>query len=225
METCEGMRALKNGIITILADDRKAIDIKITNAFPMISLEPIVWLITPSGDKRELRGFQHFSIPPDLRIHFTKSKKGTLQAEHIFFGVPEIKMLVGCAFKSSRLLFTYIGCPIQYCKELSGTWEGGAIIVSPFPDSNYDVNVTRVFVDFFVHYEPDITPIVNAPLVMKDMRLAYDRRGCVVGPFVYQSIQRRKKVQDSFLSSIRYGYINMAIDQSCYLYVPYEIRQ
>lgn len=219
------MGAPSNGIIAILAEDRKAIDIKITNAFPMIGLEPISWHVTSNGTITDLSGFQHFSIPPDLRLHFSKRKKGEAPSEHLFFEASELRRLVREASRSPQALFTYIGCPITFCRRLSGKWHG-VIIISPFKDSTYDIIQTRVFIDFFVHTEPDPRAIINAPLILPDMRLAYDRSGCTLGPFSYQGIQRKSQKQLALLSTVRFGFVNMSDDQSrsCYIFTSYEIR-
>lgn len=209
----------KNGIIAILAEDKKAVDLKITNAFPMIALEPQAWLFTPNEKKLNISGFQHFSIPPDLQIHLTKNKKG--QKEYKFFQVPKIEELIKDT-KLAHLLFTYISRPVAHRCQLQGEWEGAAII-SPLKDELYDPNITRVFIDFFVHIKPD-EPLINAPLMMPDMRLAYNRHGCIDGPFLYDELQRRSNIPSNLLSSIRFGYINMPVNKACYIYIPYEIR-
>jgi len=209
-----------------LAEDRKAIDIKITNAFPMIVLEPISWHIASSGTRTDLSGFQHFSIPPSLGLHFSKRKHGATPAQHLFFEASELHRLVSDASQSPQSLFTYIGCPIEFSRKFSGTWRG-AVIISPFKDSVYNIVQTRIFIDFFVHTKPDPTAIANAPLILPEMRLAYDAKGCTLGPFSYQGIQRKPQGQPNLLSTIRYGYINMSDDLvwSCYILTSYEIQK
>lgn len=218
------MGALGNGTVTILAEDRKAIDIKITNAFPLIALEPVSWHVASSGLRSDISGFQHFSIPPDLTIHFSKPKRGATPAEHLFFKAPELNRLISDSCRSPQILFTYVGCPIRFCKKFSGKWYGAAII-SPFKDAAYDIFETRVFIDFFIHTNPDQSGISIAPLVLPQMRLAYDRTGCTLGPFSYQGIQRKSQRQPNLLSTIRYGYINVSDDQtqSCYILTSYDL--
>jgi hypothetical protein len=56
------------------------------------------------------------------------------------------------------------------------------------------------------------------------MRLAYDRTGCIFGPFLFDGLQRKPRVKSSLLFSVRYGYVEMPVEQNCFVYIQYPIR-
>jgi len=71
-----------NGTIMILAPDhtgagRKAIDLKVTQRFPIFDLGLNSGLIRTDGSIEDKSEYRHLSVPPDLRVHLTKASTNT----------------------------------------------------------------------------------------------------------------------------------------------------
>ncbi len=81
------MKRSKSGIIAILAqfenpEFRKVLDLKITSGFPTITL-PLDFKTLLNGQSKELVGYQHITIPPDLNIHITGNNQKRIWAGKI----------------------------------------------------------------------------------------------------------------------------------------------
>ena len=215
---------MKNGIIGILLEDRKAIDLKVTNSFPMVALQPKASLVVQDKETIDISGFQHLSIPSDLSIHLTRRDKGSERPEYVFFDAPKLQSLLEMELPSPQRLFTFVGAPVHLNPQLQGVWQQAAIL-SPLTDADYDASRTRAFIDFFVHQDPKVDVLVNQNFATQGMRLAYDRTGCIFGPYAFDGLQRNPRVTSPWLFSIRYGYAEMPVGQDCYVYIPYEIRK
>ena len=188
----------------------------------MIALEDKSYLIV-ENQKRDISGFQHLSIPSDLCIHLTKRVSGDQQAEYVFFDSPQLQSIITDTDLTVRLLFTYVSPPINFTPQFQGSWYQAAVL-SPLPDSLFDLNKTRVFIDFFVHTEDESMNLPTVPFASEGMRLAYDRTGCIFGPFLFDGLQRKPQVKSDLLFSVRYGYVEMPIEQNCFVYIQYPIR-
>jgi len=213
---------MKNGIIGILCASNKVVDLKITNSLPMIALEDKSCLVV-ENQKRDISGFQHLSIPSDLCIHLTKRVSGDQQTEYVFFDSPQLQSIFSDADMTFRLLFTYVSPPINLTPKFQGKWEQAAII-SPFPDNDFDSKRTRVFFDFIVHTENTSGNLPTIPFATEGMRLAYDRHGCIFGPYLFDGLQRKPRVSSDLFFSVRYGYVEMPIEHNCFVYIQYPIR-
>ncbi len=215
---------MKNGIIGIQCSSRKAIDLKITNSLPMIALQKKSKLVSLGHSIIDTSGYRHFSIPSDLCLHLTKRTSEMNRSEYIFFESPTLDSILNSPSFSYQLIFTYIGQPVHQTPKFNGTWEQ-AVIISPFPDSEYDEMRTRVFVDFFVHTKECSDVLISFPYSADNMRLAYDRTGPIFGPFMFNGLQRKPCVKSSLLFSIRYGYAEFPVNNDSHLLVPYPIRE
>lgn len=67
--------------------------------------------------------------------------------------------------------------------------------------------------------------IDNMPLSIPNMRLASDRHGHVIGPFLFEGIQRKSVVHISDLVfSIRMGFYETTSNVDNIIYVPYNLK-
>lgn len=217
---------LKNGMIafidgTISNTSKKWLDIEITNTFPLIAL-PKTSIVLPNENSEEIDNFKydHISIPADLRTHLS-GKKGK-----VFFDATEAWAIkVGQAAGPLRL-FTFVNLPIHDSPYLSGgqtrSWNQ-AILISPKLDGKFSATKTRMFIDFFIHKNPDDDTITNAPFVHKDMRLAYDNSGPLLGPFSFEGLQRKHDTEPGLLFTIRFGFAELEPSDTAFLFVPFEI--
>lgn len=221
------MPQLKNGMIVFMRDQLfpgpKLLDIEITNTFPLIALTNETHLVYSSQKTEILSGYDHIAIPPDFRLHISGSK------DHIFFNaIPVWNFLEGNSTKPFHY-FSIIGLPARINQVLVKPGENRkwhqAEIIYPFKDDKFNGS-TRLFIDFFLHSiytSQDF--IYKAPLIMKGLRLATDQRGSVLGPYQFESIQRRKKPIINTMFSIRFGFANIDDNESIYIFTPLDIFQ
>ena len=190
------MAKLKNGIFTILGSGKKVIDIKITNAFPIIAVDSKT-VIFKNDNSIGSHDYQHLSLPPDLRIHLTSP------TDHLFIEPDLAALNHSCHIR----LFTYVSKIISECSPLSGVWEGGSVIVSPFEDDQYNINHTRIVMDFILSAQPMISVDLNDEADwFANTRRASDQDGSFFGPINYQGFQRRPKALHYFCF-VRMGYV------------------
>jgi len=221
------LQKLKNGMIAVIdgeisSKSKKYLDIEITNFAPLIGLPERAFLVKPDTSSEDIGRFDHFSIPSDLRMHLTGDHG------HIFFNAQPLRDLRDRTVMGSVRAFTFIGVPVGIAPLLYGektrVWNQ-VIFLSPFPDAQFNPSTTRIFLDFFLHntIELDFT---LAPFVMENMRLAYDRSGCTLGPFLYSDLQRRQAASpNDLMFTIRFGYVEMEPDDAVYLYTPLDIYE
>ena len=220
--------AMKNGIIVFMRDQvipgKKMLDIRVTNPFPLISLEDEVHLLGPNRESEVLLNYDHISIPPDLKLHITGRN------EHIFFNMTPVWAALDSDRPEFVHYFTIVGLPAGRARELvpdgeRRTWQEG-MVISPFHDADFN-DSTRLFVDFFLHNAPTETEdIARYPLVMNGMRLASDQQGPVIGPYPFADLQRRRKPDENIELSLRFGYVNLSDDaESTYIWCPLDIYQ
>jgi hypothetical protein len=215
---------MKNGIVGFLCEDRKVVDLKITNSFPLIALEPKATLIAENKTKIDVSGFQHFALPADLSIHLTKRSPGGDPPEYVFFDSPKLQHIATRSLQSPFLMFTYISAPILMNRPFQGVWDQ-AVIISPLPDKAYDPRITRVFIDFFVHAGESTRAITATNLAVEGMRVAPDRRGFLFGPFAFEDVQRRTKSTSDLFFTLRFGFVEMTVGQDCFIHVPYKVKR
>jgi hypothetical protein len=215
---------MKNGIIGFLCEDRKVIDLKITNSFTMIALQPKATLFAENDMKIDVSGFQHLAIPADLSIHLTKRLAAIQQPGYVFFDSPKLQEIVTTNLKTPFVLFTFVSAPILLNRPLQGVWDQ-AVIISPSPDKEYNPQVTRVFIDFFVHAGESTRAIAASGVAVDGMRLAPDRRGFLFGPFALEDFQRKSKLPSDLFFTIRFGFVEMTVAQDCFIYVAYRIKR
>lgn len=81
------MKKSDSGIIAILAnygtpEMRKVLDLKITSGFPTVTI-PKNFKIRIPQHKLEIEGYQHITIPPDLKVHITGEGKPKIWGDEI----------------------------------------------------------------------------------------------------------------------------------------------
>ncbi len=59
--------------------------------------------------------------------------------------------------------------------------------------------------------------------MVKGQRLAVDRGGSHLGPFLFENIQRRKTANQNIFFTIRFGFANIEENECMYIYTPLEI--
>ncbi len=219
------MRRLPNGMIAIIAGSipgPKLLDIEVTNNFPLLALESKSFLLQPEHSAEDLSGYDHVSVPPDLRLHVSGPH------DHLFFNAEPVWDFVDSVSAGVFHYFSFIGLPRHRVPPLveegeTKTWHQGALI-DPFPDAECN-KMTRVFVDCFLHHLPINTEdLEKAPHAMSGMRLARDRNGPLFGPFAFSGFQRRTTPRDVPFT-IRMGYVEMEDSNAVYLYTPLEVFQ
>ena len=198
---------MKNGTITFLCDapelSRQVIDVKITDSLPLIALPSTVRLIGPDGRWEELSGYQHLSIPGDLRVHLTP-RQGVGLHYRFLDNILDQREVVSSAAVARA--FTYVSPVIDHCRSMPpGRWEGGSVIISPLPDAAYSPAFTRLFVDFLVHRDLGRPELADVPFALPAMRAAPDRTDYRLGPFPFRSLQRKQMSIDVFFT-LRWGY-------------------
>jgi hypothetical protein len=218
------VKKLKNGMIAIIdgqlsTTSKKWLDVEITNCFPLIALPEHAFLRTAKGASEDISGLDHLSIPPDLRLHLSGKN------QHIFFDTSAVFSAQGEKPCELVHLFTYVGPPIDRAPYLSGgktrKWNQ-VVLISPFRDEKLNPVSTRVFIDFYIHEAPDILPrIIAAPFCMRNMRLAFDRSGCTLGPYRFGGLQRRSHYDSNLLFTLRFGYAELEINDAAYVYIPF----
>jgi hypothetical protein len=221
------MAKIKNGMIVFMRDQvipgPKLLDIEITNTFPLISLTKKTYLISASGATEVLNGYDHLAVPPDFRLHISGPK------DHIFFDATSVWNSLEESFKEPLHYFSVIGLPSRITQELvqpgeTRTWHEAAIIC-PSKDAQFN-DATRLFVDFFLHPSPmDLNLLHKFPFFMDGLRLATDRSGALIGPYSFESIQRRNKSIADVAFTMRFGFANIEDNESMYIYSPLDIFQ
>lgn len=205
---------------TISDTSKKWLDIEITNTFPLIAL-PKTLLVLPSG-QTEIKEYDHVSIPADIRIHLSGPKG------KIFFDVTQAWAIKDGQVAWPLRLFTFANLPIKFAPYLYGeqtrTWNE-AVLISPKQDGKFDSATTRMFIDFFIHKNPDEEIITNAPLAHENMRLAYDNSGPLLGPFSFDGLQRKYPTEPDLLFTLRFGFAELEPIDTAFLFVPFEIYE
>ena len=104
------------------------------------------------------------------------------------------------------------------------TWHQ-AEIISPFKDTQFNES-TRLFIDFFLHSMPvSWESIYTTPFFIKGLRLAADQQGTMLGPYSFESLQRRRKPIADIAFTMRFGFANIEDNESMYVYTPLDIFQ
>jgi len=218
---------LRNGIIGFLASGRLPgriySSIAITNTFPMIYLKAAV-LHFVDGSTADVAAYDHLSVPPDLRLHLSGRA-----ANPIYFDVSSVWQLIaeGDASRAAHC-FSVISRPFKdldrFPLPAKRKRVSQALFVSPKPDAHFNSN-TRLVLDFFVHYRhTPMEAIADHPPIRGGVRHANDAHGDVVGPFPFNSLQRRDSRQpDSVGFSIRMGFAELGAEPMMHLIVPLPV--
>ena len=198
------MTRLKNGMIVFLyGDGYKLLDIEITNTFPLIALTQRTHLVLNSNEAQVLNGFEHLSVPPDLRLHISSNE------EHLFFNVNEVWEMLNRKNSIPYRLFTIVGLPAINASPLgAGIWNE-AMVIPPLTDSDFSQS-TRLFVDFFIHHDNcSYSAILNYPFVHFKMRLARTRSGSSLETVHLSEIQRKAVQFADIFITLRFGYVEL----------------
>lgn len=215
---------LQNGTIMILgADDqnigRKVFDLKVTQTFPIISIDNDSILITKDLKEIPISGYDHLSIPPDLNLHLTNHSG---LERHLNFQTDFVDHGGGLLKKDFLHIFTWMSKPISLYREPHGTWHQAQMIFPP-KDNLFTVN-TSIFADFFVHNEPNKTAVSDYPLFNETMRLVGDNSGYIIGPYDFEQLIRGEhRFVPKFSFSVRFGYYENLIGSSR-IYIPLELK-
>lgn len=214
------MGRLPNGTVVFMRDEKfpgiKTIDIKITNTFPLITLTEKTYLLHPKMDSELLVGYDHISLPPDLRLHITG------KSNHLFFDVQPVRDMLNNSDQDFFHYFTVIGLPASRCLPIvplggSKTWFEG-IIISPKKDTQWNLS-TRLFLDFYLSRGITNTDcFLREAMVIENMRLATDMHGSLLGPYSLSDFQRKEEGAGDIQLTIRFGYVEMEENDSMYIH-------
>lgn len=218
---------MKNGAILIIGNQTipgpKLLDIKITNSFPLINLESKSFLIKSSSvnDTESINGYDHLSIPPDLRLHLTGNNN-----RRLFFDAGRVWDFLDNNDDGVFHYFTFIGLPFKKTKPIVGhgetkKWYGAEIILPP-KDGKFSPE-TRIVIDIFLHTSPNSVNSGSPPFVFSDIRSVLNNNTNIIVSYTLESLLRKKKHfnKDVYLS-IRMGYIDIenSDENAVYLYTP-----
>jgi len=216
---------MKSGTLMILGPDqesigRKVFDLKIIQTFPIITTDPGKTKLIADGTETEIDDYQHFSIPPDLGLHLTKSSGND---RHLRFDLNLVNPEEGTLTEDFVRLFTWRSRPISNYRQPIGKWHQAQIICLP-KDTQF-TEKTGIFIDFFVHKNrEDAQRIQQLPYLDSSMRYVGDNSGNITGPYEFNEIVRgNHKVNPNYLFTIRFGY-HEAEDDCAILDVPFLLR-
>ena len=223
-----------NGTIMVMAPDhtgaaRKVIDLKVTQRFPIFNLNSKSGMFKADGSIWDTSDYRHLSIPPDLRVHLTRASTDTGRDRHFLIRNRQTSP-DGQLLSPFLHLLTFISAPViqypepRHSSQPRRTWHQ-AVLVGLMGDKQYSPDRTRVFLDIFVHQAPCApASIVDMPLARENMRLPFGER-CVLGPHRFQDLIRGTDMSTQFFSSLRFGYCEMEVDESCYIHCPLNERE
>lgn len=217
---------LGNGTIMILGPDdsnvgRKVFDLKITQTFPIISIDRRGSYILSKGFRKiDINEYDHFSIPTDLNLHLTSN---TGKQKHLKFKTELVDYRTGFLKINLLHLFTWMSCPISFYQQPHGIWYQAEIIFPP-KDSLYTES-TGIFIDFFVHNYSTEEKIKSYKLFDSAMRLVGDNSGYIIGPYEFSDLIRgNHSFSPKFLFSLRFGFYENHENNSK-IYIPFEISE
>jgi len=199
---------------------RKVFDLKIIQAFPIITTDSGKTKLIANGTETAIDNYQHFSIPPDLSLHLTKSLG---ENRHLRFETNLVNREEGTLTEDFVRLFTWRSRPISNYRQPIGTWHQAQIICLP-KDQRFTDN-TGIFIDFFVHKRPKYAQnIPELPYQDTSMRYIGDNSGNILGPYEFNEIVRgNHRVKPNYLFTIRFGY-HEAEGDCAILYVPFSLK-
>lgn len=199
---------------------RKVFDLKITQAFPIISIDNSNSILVSKDLKEKvLDGYDHLSIPPDLRLHLTSH---TNLEKHLNFQTDLVDRDSGLLKSDFQHLFTWMSKPIASYRQPHGSWHQ-AVMIFPPKDDLFTSN-TSIFVDFFVHNIPNEAAVCDYPLFNTTMRFSGDNSGYVLGPHSFgRLIRGAHRFEPKFSFSARFGYHENS-DGSSKIYIPLELK-
>lgn len=200
------MKRKHNGIILIggFGQDgtgRKVFDLKVTNTFPIISIntqEP-QFFVNADGEITEfsIRN-QHISIPPDLNIHLTPS---------YHFLHKDIINESGLVKNDFVYLFGWFSKPIDLFKNFTGTYDQ-AMLFFLTPDKNFN-SQTGLFVELFAHNQHnEVDRIMAEPTADETVRYISNHEQYPVTTIKFSELIRAEnpKITPQFYLSLRYGF-------------------
>lgn len=216
----------KNGMIAIIdgtvsSTSKKWLDIEITNRWPVFSIGRQGTLLRPGEEPIDLVGYDHLSVPPDLRLHISGRKPRIMFNAEPAWAVRE-------GVSPFLHWFSCIGKTIAMADSLTGgkkrEWHQAALF-SPFPDLQFVPTRDRAVLDFFLHRLDASFDAISPPLAIQGMRLAYDRSACTIGPFPLGGLYRKTKLDLPLGFTLRMGFIAMEPGHGVCVYVPLAVRQ
>jgi hypothetical protein len=200
--------------------ERKVFDLKITQTFPIISIESGgARLFSKKIKDLPIEEYNHLSIPPDLNLHLTRD---TGDEKHLKFKTEVVNYDSGLLKIDFLPLFTWMSAPISNYRQPHGTWNQAQLIFPP-KDSKYS-NSTGIFVDFFVHNYHAENLIKKHKLLNPTMRLVGDNSGYIIGPYeLSETIRGNHSFSPKFLFSLRFGFYENK-DGYSKIHIPFEIE-
>ncbi len=199
---------------------RKVFDLKIIQTFPILTTDSGKTKLMADGTETEIDDYQHFSIPPDLGLHLTKTLG---ENRHLRFNTNLVNQKEGTLTEDFVRLFTWCSRPISNYRQPIGKWCQAQIICLP-KDTQF-TNNTGIFIDFFVHKNrEDAQKIPQLPYLDSRMRYIGDNSGNITGPYEFNKIVRgNHEVKPNYLFTIRFGY-HEADNDFAILEVPFPLR-
>ncbi len=205
---------------------RKVFDLKITNTFPLVTLnsegEQFVQNSSGGIGKSSIE-FQHFSIPPDLEVHLSGP------AGHQFFETDLVDPKTKEMKRDFIHMFSWLSKPIVHYQYFpKGTWYGAALITL-IPGQEHTQN-TGLFVDFFVHRK--LTDYSQAKTFQLQNPTCYfmrpsEEKSYLFGPYDFygDDVFRGKNpsVKGANFFTIRFGFYECR-DGNSKLVIPFKPR-
>ncbi len=215
--------AMKSGTLMVIGEgedwtDRKVFEIKVVNTFPIITITSHKTKLIANWDSIDIDDYQHFSIPPDLSLHLTKSKGNN---PHLWFDT-NIVHTNGTLNHNPEIirLFTWCSCPIsQYSKPTGKYFQ--AELICLWKDIGFTKN-TGIFIDFLVHELPNHMSLAPGLSYLYEGMRPIDNN--IVWPYQFNQIVRWKhKIKANYYFTIRLWYYEANTDYAI-LDVPFQIK-
>lgn len=221
------MDKLPSGIIPFMRDGQfpgiSWIEMLIIDTFPIFSLGQTTFLTCSGVTKEKLTGFDHLSIPADLRLHLTSQK------EHIIFDNTPTLGLLDSQEPAIVQLFSIIGQTFSKAEFFPTPAKtktyGPSVIISPFKDDEC-TPLTRFCLDFFIHsVSTGQDQILKIPFGL-NVRPASDQHGPLFGPYAFSDLQRRTPTARGLAFTMRMGYVEFGDELDCtYVHSPLRIYE
>jgi len=178
--------------------ERKILEILVTTKlFPMLVLDNKAQININGA--HVLKGYDHISIPPDLRIHLTSN---TNDKKHLFSNLTLVDNSSGLLTDEHFHLFTFITKPLRAFERFQGKVERHQAEIISLPN-NFDDDAS-LYIDFFVHSRRDenLKDLINNISIPRQPK--YE-----IGSYEFKEVLRGKfSINPNFYFTIVFGYVD-----------------